>query len=79
MTFAPSVVALGDGRLSSAEYADGEIRAVIASGGRLLLKRYDTVTRAMRAAKTLSYAYDCAECDGGLVERRGRLYYVAVG
>lgn len=76
MTFEPSVVSLGEGRLSSAAVMGGELRAVLSSGGRLILKRYDLSTRAVRPGRTLSYAFDCAECDGGLVERRGQLYYV---
>lgn len=77
MTFEPSVVSLGAGRLSSAVVEGGELRAVIGSGGRLILRRYDLKTRAVKPSQTVSYAFDCAEVAGGRVERRGKLYYVA--
>ena len=56
MTFEPSVVSLGEGRLSSAAVMGGELRAVLSTGGRLILKRYDLSTRAVRPRKTLSIA-----------------------
>lgn len=77
MIFSQSVVSLGEGRLFFIDYHNGEIRAVMESEGALTLKRFDTLSRAMKKGKIISYAGGCAPIYNGYAERRGgRIYYV---
>lgn len=76
MKFRSGTVALGEGRLSFADYRDGSVRVILGISGALKLRRYNPQSKKLSTATLLSYAEDCAFVYGGRIESVGGLYYV---